>query len=110
MEPGVKQEGRGTSPLPSLTPIGDGRWAAVVRALNLSGRQAEIVAGILNALTDKEIAERTGLRIPTIRTYLERICKRLHVAGRVELVLRVMAVAEDMRCEGCPHQCGQRTC
>lgn len=85
-------------------PMGRTRWQAVVRELKLTHRQAEIVAGVLRAMTDKQIAEEMGLKTPTIRTYLERICKRLGVTGRLQLVLRVMQVAEAKRCEECPHK------
>lgn len=82
-------------------PIPHARWQRVIGELKLSARQAEIVAGVLQAQTDKEIAQHMGLKTPTIRTYLERICKRLGVHGRIGLVIRILCVAENQRCKDC---------
>lgn len=85
-------------------PISDARWHAVVGELNLPARQAQILSGVLRAMTDRQIAAEMDLKAPTVRTYLDRICKRLGVTGRMELILRVLAVAEKQRCEQCPHK------
>jgi len=69
---------------------------AVVETLQLAPQQARIVELILRGLRDKQIAAELGLGVPTVRTYLKRVFVRVGVQDRVELVLRVFAVAWDL--------------
>jgi DNA-binding NarL/FixJ family response regulator len=74
-------------------------WKGLVRALDMSGRQAKIVELILQGKKDKQIALELGLSKHTVRTYLNRIFARLEVTDRLGLLLRVFA---DHR-ENCDH-------
>jgi DNA-binding NarL/FixJ family response regulator len=74
-------------------PLDAATWRHVVDTLEFSPQQARIVALILHGLGDKEVAAELGLRVPTIRTYLERVFQRVGVRDRVELVIRVFVVA-----------------
>jgi len=74
-------------------PTGDD-WLRVVRWLNLSSRQAEVVRALLCNLTVAETAETLGIRPDTVKTYLKRTYQRLEVKSRVELAIRVMAAAQ----------------
>lgn len=46
----------------------------------------DIARGIVDGLSDKEIAERTGRPLRTVRTYVERLYRRLGVGSRVQAV------------------------
>ena len=79
-------------------------YDGVVRALDLSPRQARVVRLILQGRRDKQIAEHLSLSVATVRTYLARIFARLGVADRVELVLCVWAASRQLAGrEACPH-------
>ncbi|MGD1275910.1 MAG: LuxR C-terminal-related transcriptional regulator [Tepidisphaeraceae bacterium] len=90
------------APVPSIL---SGQWAVLVRALNLSARQAKIVDLILQGKKDKEIAKELGLSKYTIRTYLNRIFSRLEVTDRLGLVVKVFArCRENCAQAGCPYK------
>lgn len=42
---------------------------------------------------NKQIARELGLAIPTVKTYLDRTCRRVGVADRMQLVVRVFEEA-----------------
>jgi len=69
--------------------------ASVTRRLALTPRQAEIVALLLQAKRDKQIAFRLGLSVATVRMHLSRIFSELGVGDRVELVVLVMDTARQ---------------
>ncbi|GMU38901.1 MAG: hypothetical protein KJ057_16315 [Phycisphaerae bacterium] len=79
-------------------------WAAVASALELSPQQVRIVEGLLRAMRDKQIAQATGLRVPTVRTYFERIFRRVGVRDRVELLLKIFTLAFDLLRNGSCHR------
>ena len=66
-------------------------WAGTLGELGLSSQQTEIVRLILDAKSDKQIAARLNIRVPTVRTYLDRISRRFGVTGRTELIMRLVA-------------------
>jgi DNA-binding NarL/FixJ family response regulator len=94
----ARQPGRpqSTATLPPL-PLEPTALARAARALELSPQQARIVELLLRGLRDKQIAKEMGLGVPTVRTYLGRIFLRVGVQDRVELILRVFAVARPPR-------------
>jgi DNA-binding NarL/FixJ family response regulator len=79
-------------------------WEQLVSELALSPRQAQVAECVLGGLSDKQIAQRLGIRVPTIRTYLARLFENLHAADRIELVLQIVRHFRkkcDPKC--CPH-------
>lgn len=56
----------------------------------LTEREQEVVQGIVDGLTDKQVAYRLGLSVETVRTYVKRVYRKLHVSSRTELVTRVV--------------------
>lgn len=85
--------GRRGNRLPQL-PLTRSKWLAISKALGLSAQQTKIVELILRGRCDKQIALQVGLSVPTVRTYLDRVFRRLRVTGRVELVLLIFAKAQ----------------
>jgi len=65
-------------------------WNAIAGSLKLSGQELQIVRGIFDDLTELAIAG--GLRVSphTVHTHCERLYHKVRVAGRVQLVLRIL--------------------
>jgi DNA-binding NarL/FixJ family response regulator len=66
-------------------------------ALKLAPQEARVLTLILQGKRDKQIAAEMKLRIPTVRTYLQRIFKRTSTTDRIELILRAFACVEEAR-------------
>jgi DNA-binding NarL/FixJ family response regulator len=54
----------------------------------LTARERDVVQGLVDGLGDKQVAVRLGLSAETVRSYVKRIYKKLHVGSRTELVSR----------------------
>jgi two-component system NarL family response regulator len=79
-------------------------WRSLAAKLGLSGQQARIVELILRGACDKQIAAELGLRVPTVRTYLDRIFQRTGTNDRLHLVLRIFALAQGISADAACHQ------
>jgi len=55
---------------------------------HLSAREREVLELLSNGCVNKEIAERTGVSVDTVRYYLKRIYAKLHVRTRTEAALK----------------------
>jgi len=64
-------------------------WETLALTLRLSPREIELIHGVFDGLKDGSIARGLGLSAHTVRTYFERLYRKLHVKSRAELVLRV---------------------
>jgi DNA-binding CsgD family transcriptional regulator len=51
----------------------------------LSAREQQVARAVCEGLTDKEIARRAGVGVPTVRTYLRRIFAKLGIERRAAL-------------------------
>lgn len=65
-------------------------WKAVSRTLELSGRELEIVRGVFEDRTEFAIANDLKISPHTVHTHVQRLHRKLRVANRVQLLLRVM--------------------
>jgi DNA-binding NarL/FixJ family response regulator len=54
----------------------------------LSPRERETLNLLASGFVYKEIADRMGIGVETVRTYVKGICKKLHVRSRLEAVAR----------------------
>lgn len=54
---------------------------------SLTAREKEIVQLLVQALCDKEIAVRLGIRHPTVRFHLANIFYKVGVSSRTELIV-----------------------
>ena len=52
---------------------------------SLSAREQQVARAVCEGLTDKEIARRAGVGVPTVRTYLRRIFAKLGIERRSAL-------------------------
>ncbi|MDF0645194.1 MAG: response regulator transcription factor [Nitrospira sp.] len=55
--------------------------------VHLTEREREILAHAASGQGNKEIADRLGLSLDTVKTHLHHIYQKLHVTGRVEAIL-----------------------
>lgn len=54
----------------------------------LTGRERDVLQGIVDGLGDKQVAVRLGVSFETVRTHAKSIYRKLHVVGRGELMSR----------------------
>lgn len=57
-------------------------------AEGLSPRENEVLALLARGYLYKEVAEAIGISLPTVKTYIRRICEKLHVHSRAQAVAR----------------------
>jgi DNA-binding NarL/FixJ family response regulator len=58
---------------------------------NLSPREREILEFLTQGLSDKEIADRLGVKHGTVRFHLKHVYEKLHVRSRMEAALKFRA-------------------
>ncbi len=68
------------------------QWHVVARTFRLSGREMEVATLVLRDMKENEIAERLKISPHTVHTYLERLFRKVSVASRTQLVIRVLSV------------------
>jgi DNA-binding NarL/FixJ family response regulator len=89
----------------------DEAWSALRESLKLSAREVEITRYIFADCKEKVIAEELSLSPHTVRTYCERLYRKLNVNSRVEMVVSVMGeflhLTDDPR-QALPPVCGRR--
>ena len=62
----------------------------VDEGVRLSAREEELLAFLSKGYSNKEIADKLGLSVDTISTYLKTIYKKMHVHSRTEAVARYL--------------------
>jgi DNA-binding NarL/FixJ family response regulator len=62
----------------------------VDEGVRLSPREEELLTYLSKGYSNKEIAEKLGLSVDTISTYLKNIYKKMHVHSRAEAVARYL--------------------
>ncbi len=71
----------------------EGEVAEISRRHGLSPRQAEVLRGAVFDQSEKEIAERIGIRISTLRTHVRGILAKTGVASLADIARRVRAAS-----------------
>lgn len=66
-------------------------WRDVAHSLHLSPRELQIVKLALDDQCEVAIARHLGISSHTVHTHFERLYRKLSVASRVELVVRIFA-------------------
>ena len=69
----------------------DDQWRSIGRSLHLSGREFQIVLRLFDDEKELAIAQQLGLSPHTSHTYLGRLYRKIGVASRCGLVVRVFA-------------------
>lgn len=57
----------------------------------LSPRETEVLKLLAAGYIHKEVADQLGLTVPTVRTYVRRICFKLHVRSKVEAIIKYLS-------------------
>jgi DNA-binding NarL/FixJ family response regulator len=80
-------------PASPLAPLvwSDAEWRAMADRLKLSGRELQIVRGILDGRKEPCLARELGISTHTVHSYLVRLYLKLGVNSRMELAMRIMA-------------------
>ncbi len=80
----------------SRFPMDDATWQAIICELGLPPQEACVVELILVGRQDAEIAADMNLAVPTIRMYLRRTFDRTATNNRLQLVLRIFGMAQQV--------------
>ena len=64
-------------------------WVMLARHLRLAPRQEQTLRGLLEGLSDKQIALKLGIAESTVRSYLQRLYMKCGVQDRTALVVYV---------------------
>ncbi len=57
----------------------------------LSPRETEVLKLLAAGYIHKEVADQLGLTVHTVRTYVRRICFKLHVRSKVEAIIKYLS-------------------
>lgn len=57
----------------------------------LSPREKEVLKLLAAGYIHKEVADQLDLTVPTVRTYVKRICFKLHVRSKVEAIIKYLS-------------------
>jgi DNA-binding NarL/FixJ family response regulator len=71
--------------------LSEPEWQAIAGRLNLSPRELQIVRCVFDDRKEKAIAAELAISSHTVHTHLVRLYRKLRVASRIELIVRVMA-------------------
>ncbi len=78
-------------------PLSEEEWLCVRDRLELTKKQAEVAALVLQAACDKKVAYELHLGLPTVRTHLRRIYAKANVQDRAELIVRMINIARGKK-------------
>jgi DNA-binding CsgD family transcriptional regulator len=70
--------------------LSDLAWREIARSLTLSPREVQIVQATFDDFKESAIAADLGIAPRTVHTHIERLHRKLVVADRLQLVLRIM--------------------
>ena len=73
------------------------QWRRVAEALDLTGRELDIVRLLLDECDEDAVAETLGISRGTVHTHLQRLYIRLRIHRRCDLLTRVFAVILSFR-------------
>ena len=65
-------------------------WGRISRSLNLSGRELQIVRAVFDDRIESAIAAELGISAHTVHTHFARLHRKLGVADRPQLILRIV--------------------
>ena len=65
-------------------------WGRISRSLKLSGRELQIVRAVFDDRIESAIAAELGISAHTVHTHFNRLHRKLGVADRPQLILRIV--------------------
>lgn len=93
----VNSATRGADFLPAL-PLKPNHWRAVVAAMRLSPREADVAELKIRGAQLKEIATILGIEMTTVRAFQDRICAKASIR-RHEFFVHILRIAMEVRPE-----------
>ncbi len=67
----------------------DSEWTEIAEGLFLSPREGQIIKSLFYDKSDKQIALDLKITVPTVRTYMGRLFRKLDADDRVDLILHI---------------------
>jgi len=64
-------------------------WDQLITEISLSPRQADLVQLLFEGHSDKQIARKLDIAIPTVRTHFSRLFSKFNIQDRHELIIHV---------------------
>jgi DNA-binding NarL/FixJ family response regulator len=86
---GVREVARGGAPMSravSRKVLGHFRPTPATHTAQLTPREQQVLQGIVDGLSDKEISTRLDLSTLTVRTHVKHVYRKLHVNSRTQLL------------------------
>lgn len=79
-------------------------WHSIIQQLSVPKRQSEVLKLVFHGYSDKQIANRLDIAMPTVRTYMHRLFNHFDVQDRHELVVCVFSHfrSQCRNMPGCP--------
>ena len=71
------------------------RTPSVEPEAGLTSREAELLELLAEGLSNKEIAQKTGISAGTVRNHLANIFQKLHVRCRTEAVVKHLRIKRE---------------
>jgi DNA-binding NarL/FixJ family response regulator len=81
-----------TAPFPLAPEV----WERVAADMQLSGQHRRIVELLLRGAKCKQLGPELGIAQPTVHTYLKRIYQRQGVSNHTDLLLRILALSQNV--------------
>jgi len=83
----------------------DTEWTEIIESLSLSIREGQIMKGLFADKPDKKIAMDLKMAVPTVRTHIGRLFRKLDADDRQDLMLQVFKrFRQNCKKLGCPRQ------
>lgn len=84
-------------------------WARIAESLELTKRESDVVAAVLDDLSDSGIAQELGISANTVHSHIRRVYGKLGISSRAQLVARVLAaykvLVSKTKCIVAPSRC-----
>jgi DNA-binding NarL/FixJ family response regulator len=78
-----------------------------VRAL-ISGKEQQVLEGLMDGLTNKRIADRFGCTESTVKVHIKSLLRKLNMKTRTELAVLMVRRLPCPRCGWIPEDGGER--
>lgn len=75
--------------------LDENQWLKVADCFGATSRELQVCQCLFDGHTREETAESMGIKVRTVRHYMERIHTKLHVSNRVQLVLRIIQFRDE---------------
>jgi DNA-binding NarL/FixJ family response regulator len=82
---------------PSDNLLSEHAWEHIAEEFGLSAREVEVARLVFSGKSREEIANELGCSVGSVRTYIDRVFKKLQVEDRLAMALRIVRVHFEKR-------------